>query len=246
MNKLIGIAFLIISPSAVVFASSEKQSSEKSAASNAFSELSWPYRNVGGAYWGLGATLSRISHSAWMWKDGTEKVTNFKATNSQFDASLIGGFGSAFYKGYYAGIEMELFKRFGEKASRHPGGEVGIIHKSAIGLNMDVRFGYLLPKRGELIYVTVGFARVVGGVAFYEGSGGNRPGYEGSFGSFYPTLGVGVEHKINHLWNVRGDFRISITSKDDNKYLSTRSTTWKYEAKPSRMAFRISITRNIL
>lgn len=246
MNKLISIAFLMGSTPAIAFANSEKQSSEKSAASNEFLELSEPDRNVNGAYYGLGFALSRISHDVKTWKNGASDAMNFEATNNQFDASLIGGFGSAFYKRYYAGIEMELFKRFGGKTSCHTNEEVGIIHNSAIGLNMDVRFGYLLPKQGSLVYATIGFARVVGKLVFYEGSGRNRRGQEGSFGSFYPTFGVGLEHKINHLWNVRGDFRISITSKDDNKYLNTRSANWKYEAKPNRIAFRISITRNVL
>jgi hypothetical protein len=104
---------------------------------------------------------------------------------------------------------------------------------------MDIRFGRLYPLQGHLVYATVGFARVLGHGLFECGS------YyaEGSFGSFYPTFGVGFEKKINHRWNVRADFRISLTSKDDNK--SPRGTYWKYEAKPSRAAFRISITRSI-
>jgi opacity protein-like surface antigen len=137
---------------------------------------------------------------------------------------------------------MELFRRFAGKTSYD--GEVGIIHASTTGLNMDVRFGYLLPKHGAMVYATAGCARVLGRVAF-SGGALRQKNPEGSFGSFYPTFGAGVEYKLDHRWNIRADWRISITSKDDNKYIQANGATGKYEAKPSRTAFRISVTRNI-
>jgi hypothetical protein len=97
-----------------------------------------------------------------------------------------------------------------------------------------------------LIYTTLGFASVIGKVAFSGNTRKRAAPPTGTFGSFYPTFGAGIEYKINHLWNIRGDFRISITSKDDNKSLKVSPISdWKYEAKPSRLAFRISVTRSI-
>ncbi|MDR1982228.1 MAG: porin family protein [Holosporaceae bacterium] len=243
MRKLIKIIFPAVFISAAPsFADSETLNS-KDKTSDEFLELAEPQKNISGAYYGLGVTMSQISHRVKAIKNNVDE-TNFKKSNSQFDISVIGGFGAAFYKKYYAGIEMELFQRFSGKTKYK--GEVGIAHSSALGLNMDVRFGYLFPEHGYLVYTTVGFARVIGKVAFKDTVQRRAKDPEGTFGSFYPTFGAGVEHKINHLWNVRGDFRISITSKDDNKSLRvSRNSNWKYEGKPSRLAFRISVTRSI-
>ncbi|MDR0678518.1 MAG: porin family protein [Holosporaceae bacterium] len=243
MKRIIYTALItiIVSPD-LSFADSEKLNSEKKV-TDEFLELAEPQKNIGGAYYGLGVTLSQISHKVKAVKNDLLE-TSFKKSGSQFDISLIGGFGSAFHKRYYAGIEMELFQRFSGKTQYN--GEVGIIYASGIGLNMDVRFGYLFPEHGYLIYTTVGFARVLGKVSFQSDIARRRENPKGTFGSFYPTFGAGIEHKINHLWNVRGDFRISITSKDDDKHLTvSRTSHWKYEAKPSRVAFRISVTRSI-
>jgi hypothetical protein len=240
MKKIVGAALLFaLLPS---FAESdlqplkEQRPSGKDKLADEFKdelpELSEPYRNVSGAYYGLGLGSSIISHKV-TYSKGEDQKSDFKKNAHQFDVSLIAGFGAPFYDRYYAGIEFDIFKRFSKKTSYND--EIGIIHSSNIGLNMDVRFGYLFPEHGSMVYLTAGFARIVGRVTFDKGN------TEGSFGSFYPTVGVGLEHKINHQWNVRGDFRMAITSKDDNKY----SHNWKYEAKPNRIAFRVSITRNI-
>jgi hypothetical protein len=185
-----------------------------------------------------------VSHKAKCVKNDVGEV-NFEKTAHQFDVSLIGGFGAPFYRTYYTGIELDLFRRFYAKTSYN--GEVGIIHSNHFGLNMDVRFGYLLPRHGAMIFVTAGFAKILGKMSFdADPQRGHVNNPDSSFGSSYPTFGFGAERKINHLWNIRGDFRISITSKDDNKSLKANSSShWKYEAKPSRMAVRISITRNI-
>ncbi|MDR2067468.1 MAG: porin family protein [Holosporaceae bacterium] len=242
MKKFAAATFLfLLSPS---FAESDLQPLKEQRSANAdanksgsefmdeFSDLSEPHRNVSGAYYGLGLASSIVAHKVTYGKGGA-LMSSLKKSAHQFDVSLIFGFGAPFYDRYYAGIELDLFKRFPKKTSYND--EIGVIHSSNIGLNMDVRFGYLFPEHGSMIYITAGFARVVGKVTFDKGA------TEGSFGSFYPTFGVGLEHKINHRWNVRGDFRIALASKDDNKY----SHGWKYEAKPGRIAFRVSITRNI-
>jgi hypothetical protein len=249
-----GVAFLSLLLVSALFADSEQQSpnedfapledsepkssNKEPAAADEFLELAEPQRNISGAYYGAGLTLSSISHGVKVEKAGQPTV-DFKKTSVQFDLSLIGGFGSAFYKQYYAGLELELFKRLGGKTSYHNDGNVGLTHHATIGLNMDVRFGYLFPEQGCLAYTTVGFARVLGRVAIRDDAKQNKR--EGSFGSFYPTFGVGVERKINHRWNVRADLRLSITSKESEKHVAG----WKYEGKPNRTAFRISITRSI-
>ncbi|MDR0968674.1 MAG: porin family protein [Holosporaceae bacterium] len=211
----------------------------KDKAADEFLDLGEPSRNIGGAYWGLGLTWSSISHKLKATSDKNEEV-NYKKSGNQFDVSLLGGFGAAFYKLYYTGIEAEFFKRFGGGTSYSNDDRAGLIHNSTMGLNMDVRLGRLFPEHGWLAYGTLGFARVLGRAVFRDADHNNKR--EGSFGSFYPTVGIGAEYKLTNRWNIRGDFRYSITSKDDGRTVSG----WKYEAKPNRMAFRISITRSIL
>jgi hypothetical protein len=222
----------------IVFRASADTVNDKTETPEEFSDLGEPQKNIGGAYYGLGVSLSMMSHSLNGNKARSGEM-NFKSSNNQNDVSLIGGFGAAFYKRYYVGIEMDFFKRFGGGTNYSPDQQLGIAHNSAMGLNMDVRFGYLYPQHGYLVYTTVGFARIQGQALLNYGS------YyaEGSFGSFYPTFGVGVEKRLNHRWNIRADFRISVTSKDDNRYV--RGTNWKYEAKPGRTAFGFSVIRNV-
>jgi hypothetical protein len=224
------VLVLLCCSSSIAFADELKTTSE-------FVDLGEPEKEIGGAYGGFGVALSRISHK--LDALGNFHKESFRSSSNQWDLSLIGGFGSAFYKKYYIGIEMDFFRRAGSGANYSSNKAVAVVHNSSIGLNMDVRFGYLYPQQGYLIYATAGFARVVGRGRFQ-----NANNYlEGSFGSFYPTFGIGFEKKVTHKWNIRADFHASVTSKDENK--SIAGTYWKYEAKPNRMAIRISVTRSI-
>ncbi|GHU14293.1 hypothetical protein FACS189449_10770 [Alphaproteobacteria bacterium] len=227
-----------------------------------FLELSEPERIVSGAYWGVGLGWSRISHKLSNIQkvsagssatpasttpvegagNRVDNIANLSSSASQYDLSLIAGFGAPFYKNYYAGIEFSMFKRFGQRKKDFDGEDIGIKHSSTMGLDMDVRVGYLFPENGNLLYATIGFARVLGRVTLKKKDANPA---EVSFGSFYPTFGVGVEHKVDHNWSIRGDFRMCITSKDDGKSYKANKTEWKFDAKPSRYAFRISVTRSI-
>lgn len=234
---------IVVALLAVTFCSVNAERTENKDESE-LSELGEPCRYVSGAYYGLGLGLSHISHKVNAVKNNVENIS-LKKNSNQYDLSIIAGFGSAFYKRYYAGIEMELFKRL--KGSSSTNDEINITFPATVGLNMDVRFGYQFPESGCLAYVTAGFSRVLGKTAFKVNTNRRRGGktHEMSFGSFYPTFGAGVEYKIDHHWNIRGDVRFAITSKDDNKRIRVNNNNWKFDAKPSRLAFRISVTRNI-
>lgn len=206
---------------------------------NNLPKLGEPCRYVSGAYFGFGGTVSDIKHKVTVRKGNNPQDVSASKSKAQFDLSMISGFGAAFYNEYYAGIEFEFFKRFKRSSSRE--NEIEVMFTSNIGLNMDVRFGRQLPRYGALIYTTAGFARVIGEATFYS----NNDYAKRSFGSFYPNFGFGVEKKINNDWNVRGDFRFAISSKDDNKETRMNGVIWKYEGKPNKTSFRISVTKNI-
>lgn len=211
-------------------------------------QLGEPYKNISGAYYGFGLGTSIISHRVKAWN--TTGGETPKRTANQLETSLIGGFGAAFYKRYYSGLELEFFKRFSGGGKKD--GSIGVAHPSSMGINMDVRLGYLFPEQGNLLYMTVGFARIIGHARFGNGSrtlpGGrvvndDKKYINRSFGSFYPTVGCGFEHKVDHNWNVRLDARYSITYKDDGKVVRVNGDTWNYEGKPSRISLRCSVVR---
>jgi len=89
-----------------------------------------------------------------------------------------------------------------------------------------------------MIYVTAGFSRTLGKIV--AKSNGSSAG----FGSYFPTVGLGYEYKINASWNIRIDGRYSITSKDTGKVVVS-DNRWDCSVKPQRTSIRLSITRNI-
>lgn len=202
-------------------------------------KLGEPCRYVSGAYFGLGGTISNIKHKVTVKKSNSPLEIGVSKSKAQFDLSMIAGFGAAFYKEYYAGLEFEFFKRFKGSGSRE--NEIEVLFSSSIGLNMDVRFGRQLPHYGALVYTTVGFARLIGETMFYS----SNMDAKRSFGSFYPNFGLGIEKKINNDWNIRGDVRFAITAKDNNKEAHMSGVKWKYEGTPNKTSFRISVTKNI-
>lgn len=206
-----------------------------------FLSLSDPEMKISGAYYGIGLAIARISNNITLKKDNDRHTSKESAT--QFDFSIIAGFGGNFYNRYYAGVELETFKRFHEKEkSKVNIGEYSIstVFGAISGINMDIRFGYQFPKYRTLPYFTFGFSKMRGSILLYKNSD-EKPVRKQSFGSFYPTVGFGVEHKLNHKWNLRGDCRVSISSKDDSKKIGNYSL----EGKPSKISFRLAVTRNI-
>lgn len=214
-------------------------------------ELAMPERKIGGGYIGLGLGLAKVSLNAKTTREKKDTVNSLflehKKSTLQYNLSLITGFGNAFYKDYYIGIELDLSKKFKENTSENADKTFGVQHKANVGLNMDVRFGLLMPQSGLLVYSTVGFARVIGDFIINT----NDMKEKHKFGSFYPTIGLGTEYKLNNSWNIRGDLRYAITAKDDkNLKQFTKNgedvpvTNWECRAKPQQISFRISVTKN--
>lgn len=204
-----------------------------------FQPLADPDRKISGAYYGVGLGMSDISNKLNVVKnDGTGLKR--KQSANQFDLSLIGGFGTVLYQRYYAGVEFDFFKRLPKKTKWFENEGVGVVHKSNIGLNMDVRFGYQFPQRGTMVYMTAGFARVLGEML----ASSNGATTKLTFGSFFPTAGLGVEHQVNQSVNIRADARFSFGSKE-KKHAIVNGTSCELQGKPNRIAFRLSVTRNI-
>ncbi|MBR1734433.1 MAG: outer membrane beta-barrel protein [Alphaproteobacteria bacterium] len=232
--------FLLVAFSCFIFNNSYAQNNDRYSIKNDasdFQKFEEPDQKISGAYYGLGLGLSNISNQLHVYKnDGTS--LNHKKSANQYDISLIGGFGTVLYNKYYAGVEFDFFKRLPKKTTWFD--KVGIVHKANMGLNMDVRFGCQFPKQGNLLYVTVGFARVLGEMQADNNGTINKA----TFGSFFPTAGIGIEHRMNQKVNIRGDFRYTFGSKE-RKSMPFNGNTAEFQGKPKRFAFRLSVVRSI-
>lgn len=212
-----------------------------------FQKFGEPQKVISGAYWGIGLGLSRTQHKiefAKLTADGKIDGEKKKHTSSdmQPEISVLVGFGAPVYKRYYAGIEIEFFNRFGGKTKDYDD-KLHIHHCKNMSLNLDGRFGYLFPEKGNLIFITAGVSRVFGRVSFEDEK---KP--TSSFGSFFPTVGVGFEHRINYNWNWRVDYHYVISTKDDDHVVKAgpkdTQTSYTYQGKANRMALRFVITRS--
>ncbi len=106
-------------------------------------------------------------------------------------------------------------------------------------MNMDVRFGRLFPQSGGLLFITAGFHRVLGKVEILTA----RRVIEKGFGSYYPTIGLGYEKKINDKWMIRADCKYLITSNTTDS--TDRFTNTEYKVQPQRIGVDLAILRNI-
>lgn len=226
-----------------------------------FQPLSDPYRRIGGAYVGGGLDFSHMSYDVRLFEDDDEKLTS-KVSKTAFQPalSLVGGFGTTFYKDWYAGLEFEFFKRFPKSTKKD--GKVEVIFKSTLGFNMDARLGYQFPKSGIMVYLGVGFARVLGAMSARENDK-VKPTVK-TFGSFFPTISGGIAYKMNQNWIVQATVRYSIGSKE-KKHFMYPSDIAKFEqnikdkkedpteglakrameGKPTRWGFGIYVVRQI-
>ncbi len=206
--------------------------------SNDFVELDKPERKISGAYYGIGYDLSFIKHEVQA-RNERNIDKSIKKSTTQSAISLLAGFGSSFYEDYYIGLEFEIMKRFSGKTSYED--DIGIKFSQQFGINMDVRFGYLFPKYGNMVYLTLGFSRTLGKVVVKVD--GQKDAEKG-FGSYFPTIGIGFQQKLNSKWNIHIDSRYSITSKDKYNRL-IGNNNWNYNVQPKRIGIRLSLTHNI-
>lgn len=204
-----------------------------------FQELGDPYKNIGGAYWGVGLGIARTQHKIEFSEGLSTETKQHSSSSGQAEISLLLGFGTAFHNRWYAGLEFEVFNRLKGKTADYEDG-LHIVHDSNMSFNFEGRFGYLFPEHGNLLYLTMGVSRLFGRVSF-----GSAKDSRSSFGSFFPTVGLGVEHKLNSNWSMRADYRYVISSKDNEHEVATDSKVYKYRGKADRMSFRLSFIRSI-
>lgn len=211
---------------------------EQRAGQEEFQRFDEPYKTVSGAFWGVGLGAARTQHKV-DFAQGNSEERHHSSSALQAELSLLMGFGAPFHGRCYAGLEFELFRRFSGK-TRDYDDQLHIHHCMNMSFNFDARFGYLFPKNGNLIFLTAGVSRVFGRVSFEKDK---KP--ESSFGSFFPAVGCGIEHKINSNWNVRADCRYVISSRDNEHEVIVNRRRYRYKGKANRAAVRFAVTRSI-
>jgi opacity protein-like surface antigen len=212
-----------------------------------FQELSLPYNYIGGTYCGIGVGLSRISCDvSAVQTQNNIAIPALKESANQFFVSAFAGFGTNVYKQLYLGIELELSKTFSEHSKHNDDMAVKFI--SPFGINMNIRVGYQFPQYGLLLFMTAGFCRITERTTVVTpGVNTDDGNYKWiTFGSFYPTIGVGAEYKFKNNWSARLDFKFAITSKDDSsKNVGVNGQFYSFVGKPSGMTVRFSVVRSI-
>jgi hypothetical protein len=245
MRGIIRVASVWLLISVAMFAEAEitisaetadepRDAAESTNGDEEFQPLDEPERSIGGAYWGIGAGVMRVSLDVEASRRDGQRV-NVSDASMRPEISALGGFGAAFYKSYYAGIGIEIFKRFAGKTVTHSSGEVSVIHRGTVGLNMDVKFGRLYPKHGLLVYGSVGFARLQG----YMMTADIRQ--KGSYGSFVPVFGMGAQRKLNDNWAGQLAVKYTIPTKDDNKKMGS----WTHDGTVQGIVVAVGAVRDI-
>ena len=223
----------------------DKKNKEPISSLDEFQPLSEPYRYISGAYCGAGVGYAFIPLK--INTTYNDVTTEYKKKKAQPEIFLTAGFGSSFYKDYYAGLEMEFCKKFSKRKSYHKDGVYGVEHRPTFGLGMSVRFGYQMPLYKSMIYGSIGFSKLIGRSYVKH----EDKEYTASFGSYSPTLGLGIERRINYNWNIRLEGLYSVPKKKtkDITRLETvandQVTKHVYETKGriSRFAIRVYVTR---
>ncbi|MDR2724324.1 MAG: porin family protein [Holosporaceae bacterium] len=227
MKKMMIMVYLAFSVVDVLLAAREVEPDEARPPEEEFAQLGEPERDMGGAWVGLGMGLSRHTLEATADRNDGRRVTH-ERTDNLAEFALLAGFGTLIHKEYYTGIAMDLFKRLEGDATYSESRELGLEHNSSVGLNARLLFGCADAVQGRLSYLTVGFERVCGEAL--TGPGGVR----GSFGSFFPSVGIGFERRLNSTWSLALEARRAITSGEEK-----RVATWKLKAKPNRTTIMI-------
>ena len=204
--------------------------------SDEFQELSEPYRYITGAFLGLGLGYASVPLKVNA-KKTEAPAAEFKAKKKkgQTEMSLLAGFGMAFRRNFYTGLDIEFCKRFSKHESPTPNENFKIVHHPTFGLNMYARLGYQFPLSGTMIYSAFGFAKLIGHL---ETVNAENKKVKSSFGTYSPTIGLGIEKRINYDWSIRLDAKYSLTKKKTKEI-----EKFKYEGKVSKTAIKLYVTK---
>lgn len=171
----------------------------------------------------------------------------YKSSVRTYPYSFLGiiGFGGVYNRFYYAGVETELFFRRG--GGTKESNDIRIQTKNTYGFNFRLRGGYIFKQHGLMLYGTVSADRSINNIAAKK-QAGEYTGYE-SFGSYHPSIGIGLEKKLRDNWGIRGEFVYTIGIWDDTgKFLktidnSTIANSPRFRATANKKSIKLSVVK---
>lgn len=215
-----------------------------------FNPVGAPDEVFSGLYAGFGLDL--ISNECKYEIFATEKLDanikqGYKGSLRNFPYSFLGilGFGGVYNRWCYLGVETELFFRRGGGTKVND--YIKILSKNTYGFNFRLRGGYIFKQHGLMIYGTISADRSINHIAAKKLEDGYTS-YE-SFGSYHPSIGIGLEKKLRDNWGIRGEFVYTIGIWDDTgKYWkidqkSTIANSPRFRATANKKSIKLSVVK---
>ncbi|MDR0632449.1 MAG: hypothetical protein LBF54_04425 [Holosporaceae bacterium] len=99
-----------------------------------------------------------------------------------------------------------------QRGVAHPGSRTGKLDSDTVSLNVAVKGGYLLPTYNSMMFLKLGVSKVGGTYSYKQG---NNKVCDVKVSAYVPSLGLGIERKINKKWGASLEANLSLkkTSK---------------------------------
>lgn len=236
MNNFHRILFLSVLSCSYVFGSDVVDTSD----------LATPDDVFGGMYIGAGVGFDSLDNKYELQipeNINMQNVTKLKdsiSTNT-YDIFGVFGFGGVFNRFYYVGLETDFTYRMNSKTKDN--NSVQIEHKKTYAFNFKLRGGYIFRPAGVLLYTAVSADRSINHILI-KSNDGKFIGRE-SFGSYHPSISVGVEKKLRNNWSARGEFSYTIGIWDDTgKKIDISNTQYiPFKAKTNKKSIKLMICK---
>lgn len=150
------------------------------------------------------------------------------------------GFGGVYNRFWYTGVETELFVRRGGQTKHDKG--VRIENKNAYGFNFRLRGGYIFTSIGLLTYIGAAAERSINHIAIKDNT--NSYPHDKSYGSYHPSLSIGLEKKLRNNWSLRMDLCYTIGIWDDtDRFFIANNTKIPFKAKTNKKSVKVMICK---
>lgn len=208
---------------------------------DSFCEVGAPDDTFSGIYLGCGLGYDFIDNKYELTPDSGVVLNNVKKKKGSISTHAynfygILGFNGVFNRFWLAGVETELFIRCGGQTKHNNG--VRIEHKNTYGFNFKLRGGYIFRPISILAYLGVAAERSISHIAILNNA--NTYSLNRSFGSYHPSLSLGIEKKMRNNWSARLELSYTIGIWDDTgKYFVENNTKVPFKAKSNKKAVKV-------
>ena len=210
-----------------------------------FCEVGKPDDVFSGIYIGAGLGYDFLNHKYDLSVPAGISLPNVQNKKSSINThayNIYGlfGIGGVFNRFWYTGAETELFIRRGGQTKNKTG--IRVESKNTYGFNFRLRGGYIFRPSGLLAYASIAAERSINHIAMVDSA--NHYRYDRSFGSYNPSLSIGLEKKLRNNWSARIDLSYTIGIWDDTgKYFVENKTAIPFKAKTNKKTLNFMICK---